>query len=87
MQLKSADFVIGTNRNLVPLDEKSVKKAQENLDLEIKGVDDANSTSEEDQQIGTVKKIRTRAQKHWRRFWCCYLLGAVVFLAIFLPVL
>jgi hypothetical protein len=33
---------------------------------------------------------QTRKQKlarHWKRFWCCYLVGNVIFLAIFLPVL
>ncbi|KAJ5593976.1 uncharacterized protein N7459_000184 [Penicillium hispanicum] len=32
---------------------------------------------------------RTRKEKlarHWKRFWCCYLIGNVIFLAIFLPV-
>lgn len=86
MQLKSANFVIGTNRNLALLDDKTERKARETLDLELKGLDDANSTSE-DKHIGKVKTVRTKVLKHWRRFWCCYLLGAVVFLAIFLPVL
>ncbi|KAL4964934.1 DUF3712 domain-containing protein [Aspergillus stella-maris] len=29
---------------------------------------------------------RTRVKRHFARFWCCYLLGGIVFLAIFLPV-
>ncbi|KAL4996719.1 hypothetical protein BDV10DRAFT_202311 [Aspergillus recurvatus] len=31
-------------------------------------------------------KKRQRLKRHFARFWCCYLLGAVIFLAIFLPV-
>lgn len=33
---------------------------------------------------------RTRKEKfarHWKRFWCIYLIGNVIFLTIFLPVL
>lgn len=30
---------------------------------------------------------RQKLKRHWRRFWPCYLLGAVVFLAIALPLL
>ncbi|KAL4977180.1 hypothetical protein BDW66DRAFT_150283 [Aspergillus desertorum] len=29
---------------------------------------------------------RQRLKRHFARFWCCYLLGGIVFLAIFLPV-
>ena len=32
----------------------------------------------------------TRKQKiarHWKRFWCCYLVGTIIFLSIFLPIL
>ena len=33
---------------------------------------------------------RTRKEKfsrHWKRFWCLYLIANIIFLAIFLPVL
>lgn len=33
---------------------------------------------------------QTRKQKmvrHWKRFWCCYLVGNIIFLAVFLPIL
>ncbi|KAL2823292.1 hypothetical protein BDW59DRAFT_180749 [Aspergillus cavernicola] len=37
--------------------------------------------------VGEEKpKKRQRLKRHIARFWCCYLLGGVVFLAIFLPV-
>jgi hypothetical protein len=32
-------------------------------------------------------KRRQRLKRHLARFWCCYLLAGIVFLAIFLPVL
>lgn len=28
-----------------------------------------------------------KAKKHFRRFWCCYVLGSVILLAVLLPVL
>lgn len=28
-----------------------------------------------------------KIRRHWIRFWCCYLIGAIIFLAIFLPLL
>ncbi|KAL2813886.1 hypothetical protein BJX63DRAFT_442762 [Aspergillus granulosus] len=37
--------------------------------------------------VGEEKpKRRQRIKRHFARFWCCYLLGSIVFLAIFLPV-
>ncbi len=30
---------------------------------------------------------RKRMKRHLARFWCCYLLAGIIFLAIFLPVL
>lgn len=40
--------------------------------------------------LSLVTTNRTRKEKlarHWKRFWCCYLIGNIIFLAIFLPVL
>ncbi|KAL2824453.1 hypothetical protein BJY01DRAFT_165208 [Aspergillus pseudoustus] len=37
--------------------------------------------------VGDEKpKRRQRIKRHFARFWCCYLLASIVFLAIFLPV-
>lgn len=37
---------------------------------------------------GSLKISRTqKLKRHLRRFWCCYVVGTVVFLAILLPVL
>ncbi|KNG81342.1 hypothetical protein ANOM_010345, partial [Aspergillus nomiae NRRL 13137] len=30
-------------------------------------------------------KGRGKVRQHWTRFWCCYLVSAIIFLAIFLP--
>lgn len=34
-------------------------------------------------QLSRSQKIK----KHYKRFWCCYLLSLVIFLAAFLPIL
>jgi hypothetical protein len=30
---------------------------------------------------------RAKVKRHLKRFWCCYLIAGVIFLAIFLPLL
>ncbi|KAJ5106106.1 hypothetical protein N7456_002781 [Penicillium angulare] len=35
----------------------------------------------------TTYDKKRQIQKHFRRFWCCYLVAGIVFLAIFLPIL
>jgi hypothetical protein len=35
----------------------------------------------------TAPGKKQKFRRHWARFWCCYLVGAIVFLAIFLPIL
>lgn len=37
--------------------------------------------------LATTRTRKERFSRHWKRFWCCYLIGNVIFLAIFLPVL
>ncbi|KAJ5965789.1 hypothetical protein N7481_012503 [Penicillium waksmanii] len=36
--------------------------------------------------LATTRTRKERLSRHWKRFWCCYLIGNVIFLAIFLPV-
>ncbi|KAJ5668602.1 uncharacterized protein N7477_007172 [Penicillium maclennaniae] len=36
--------------------------------------------------LATNRSRKERLARHWKRFWCCYLIGNVIFLAIFLPV-
>ncbi|KAL2861202.1 DUF3712 domain-containing protein [Aspergillus lucknowensis] len=55
----------------------------------------AHATGSKDAEIEHVETVavgdekptkRQRLKRHLARFWCCYLLGGMVFLAIFLPV-
>lgn len=46
-------------------------------------LEEAKGITLEKQQTTMSQKIG----KHWKRFWCCYLLGNIIFLAIFLPIL
>jgi hypothetical protein len=70
-------FVIGANRNLPIFPGKS---RGEKDDLESPNVET------ESLEKGT-KATPTKFKKHWRRFWCCYLLGSILLLAILLPIL
>ncbi|KAJ5692736.1 hypothetical protein N7462_002159 [Penicillium macrosclerotiorum] len=59
--------------------------------LPASGIDE-NSKLEQVESAGGLSLAtthRTRKEKfarHWKRFWCCYLIGNVIFLAIFLPI-
>ncbi|KAJ5638863.1 hypothetical protein N7528_001253 [Penicillium herquei] len=73
MSLKGLKYILGTNRGplLTPGD------ASENQGLE---------------KAGGLSLVKTptrtqRVRRHWKRFWCVYCLGNVIFLAIFLPIL
>ncbi|KAJ5712350.1 hypothetical protein N7493_008818 [Penicillium malachiteum] len=73
MSSKGLKYILGTNRGplLTPGD------ASENQGLE---------------KAGGLSLVKTptrtqRVRRHWKRFWCVYCLGNVIFLAIFLPIL
>lgn len=55
------------------------------------GLDESSKLEQVESAGGrSLATTRTRKQKlaaHWKRFWCLYLVGNVIFLAIFLPVL
>ncbi|KAJ5355537.1 uncharacterized protein N7496_012749 [Penicillium cataractarum] len=72
-------FVIGSNRNL------GSKQAPEALGDDMKHVESLGAL-EKSKSPPSLKSFRANVQKHWRRFWCCYLVAAIIFLAIFLPV-
>jgi hypothetical protein len=58
--------------------------------LDTAGLDDAKLEKVETAGGLSLATTQTRKEKfarHWKRFWCCYLIGNVIFLAIFLPVL
>lgn len=52
------------------------------------GAEGAEIERIEDVAAGEQKpNKRQRFKRHCARFWCCYLLAGIIFLAIFLPVL
>ena len=71
-------YIIGASRNLSTGSENSIKSDFEHVERLETG----------DSQLGSkFRRSRVKVQKHWLRFWCCYVLASVVFLAIFLPIL
>jgi hypothetical protein len=81
-------YVVGSNRNLPMLTGKEPhsKQASGALGSDIEHVESLDSL-EKSKKPRSLKHVRANVQKHWRRFWCCYLVVAIIFLAIFLPVL
>ncbi|PYI22815.1 hypothetical protein BO99DRAFT_467211 [Aspergillus violaceofuscus CBS 115571] len=68
---EDAKYALGTHRGPLPSE----------------GVD--NEHLEKTKSISLEPGKRTRGQRlrrHWRRFWCCYVVGSIIFLAIFLPI-
>ncbi|KAJ5688519.1 hypothetical protein N7462_002911 [Penicillium macrosclerotiorum] len=84
---KTHSHVIGNNRNIPTSQDKG--KLGNPISVQL-GTDLEKSNSldslEKPENVGRLKSTRTTFQKHWRRFWCCYLVAVVIFLAIFLPV-
>lgn len=78
-QTNQDKYTIGSNR-----DASAVTKISSlNADFEhIERLDTVEST-----RFEAIKRTSTKFHRHWRRFWCCYMLAAVIFLAIFLPIL
>ncbi|KAJ6064396.1 hypothetical protein N7499_013076 [Penicillium canescens] len=66
-------YSIGANSDLLTFGTKSLSEKQTKLEADHDAVD-------------RVRSAQVRFQKYWRRFWSCYLVGIVIFLAIFLPV-
>lgn len=80
-------YTIGTNRGLPdPAKLKGDKDAKAPFDADVEHIERLSDESDESPP-GRVKRARIVFNKHWRRFWCCYLLGIIIFLAIFLPIL
>lgn len=72
---KRPNFVIGANKNMFT----HLKNNNERAFHGASDVDVKRST-------GRLKAVRAKVHKHWRRFWCYYLVAAIIFLAVFLPV-
>ncbi|KAK1145242.1 hypothetical protein N8T08_004395 [Aspergillus melleus] len=77
----SHKHVLGGNRGDMDPSDKSndVEKTSKFMDGSSEHVEAAHET----EKLGK----RQEAKRHFRRFWCCYLLAATIFLAIFLPIL
>lgn len=76
---EESKYVIGANRNLGKL-----KESKDPFDADVEHVEHVEDDGE---RAGKTKRAQALIKKHWRRFWCCYLVGSIVFLAIFLPIL
>ncbi|OOQ89561.1 hypothetical protein PEBR_07759 [Penicillium brasilianum] len=71
--------VIGSSRNV------GSNKAPQALGDDLKHVESLGAL-EKSKSNRSLKSFRANVQKHWRRFWCCYLVAIIIFLAILLPV-
>jgi hypothetical protein len=58
-------------------------KGSKNKGIDIEHVETVEKPSEKENKKSRVQKVKL----HYRRFWCCYLVGGIIFLAIFLPLL
>jgi hypothetical protein len=60
-------------------------------ELETKNTSDTDVDVEHIERIKSGKKVKgtrlEKAKRHWKRFWKWYVIGLIVFLAIFLPLL
>lgn len=66
--------ILGTHRGPLALDENDAR--------ELEKLESAGGL--------TLSRASTRGEKlrrHWKRFWFIYLVGNIIFLAIFLPIL
>lgn len=79
---KASQRALGANRgSFSPGDEGKSKQLAGGAGADIEHVE----TIEE--KPGRIRATNRKVKRHLRRFWCCYLIGAIVFLAIFLPIL
>lgn len=80
--------MVGSNRNISPLpgEGNGSKETSGALGVGIRQVESLEPL-ETPESARSLKIVRANVQKHWRRFWCCYLVAVIIFLAIFLPVL
>lgn len=79
LQSNDAKHALGANRGPMPahdVDDADAESAYDHLE-------DGKGLSLEKTQTTASQKV----VKHWKRFWCCYLVGNIIFLAIFLPIL
>ena len=82
-------YVIGVKRNLPGVDISNTKESSSvpsSCHIEECKLD-GSGLPERPTNLSRAGAARQKFNKHWRRFWCCYLLASIIFLAIFLPIL
>lgn len=72
----AAKYSLGVNRG--PLLAKGLDES-----VALEQVESAGGLSLETRE----RTRRDKLARHWKRFWCIYLLANIIFLAVFLPVL
>ncbi|KAJ5116795.1 hypothetical protein N7456_001143 [Penicillium angulare] len=80
LQEKSAKYALGTYRGPFSLSPKGGNGNHDPATVDY--VESIDTKSLKDDRRAKCFGFR----RHWRRFWCCYLLGNIIFLAIFLPI-
>ncbi|KAL4894994.1 hypothetical protein BDV59DRAFT_211855 [Aspergillus ambiguus] len=74
---------LGSNRGaLDPSEEKKKKGAVISPGTDIEHVEAVDV----EEKPGRIRATNQKLKRHLRRFWCCYLIAGIVFLAIFLPI-
>ncbi|RJE20820.1 hypothetical protein PHISCL_06839 [Aspergillus sclerotialis] len=76
-------YVIGATRNLTTRNELNRNKHDKDLEADTEHIE---HLEKEGSPPGKTKQASIKFQRHWKRFWCCYLIASIIFLAIFLPV-
>ncbi|KAF9891854.1 hypothetical protein FE257_003339 [Aspergillus nanangensis] len=56
------------------------------LEPKDKDIEHVETLDGSEEKPGRVRAANRKVKRHLRRFWCCYLIGGIVFLAIFLPI-
>lgn len=76
LKSKAAKYTLGIHRGPLPAEDLDP-------DDDPQHIEDAKAISLERTPSTRTEKV----MKHWKRFWCCYCLANLIFLAIILPVL
>ncbi|KAL5360485.1 hypothetical protein BJX96DRAFT_184575 [Aspergillus floccosus] len=79
---KSSQRALGSNRGAMdPSEEKKSKGIASSAGVDVEHLESVGM----DEKPGRIRATNQKVKRHLRRFWCCYLIAGIVFLAIFLP--
>ncbi|KAG2417656.1 hypothetical protein HFD88_008875 [Aspergillus terreus] len=79
---KASQRALGSNRGAMDLsEEKKSKGIASSAGVDVEHLESVSV----DEKPGRIRAMNQKVKRHIRRFWCCYLIGGIVFLAIFLP--